>query len=385
MTEARTSQPSATERRAAAAPVPIVITSMGSPASGKHIGSCRWREWIVKARKMQAETHMGNSPPTTDDLTRPVRAGGGSAPCPQRENWLIPRRTSTADLSLPWDGPTWLTGASADVREAWRRAGTGDYGRRTWRMPNLFILGAAKCGTSSLHALLEQHPDIHAGKLKEPTFFCWPYQRVRDPVVYLKLFRTPSRYRMEASHAYFSNPDTAAVLKAFFPDARFVVTLRAPKARAFSLYRHMRRIHAGRPEPHENIACFSDALAAEEARYYSRDFFVTCPQYFWNFMYCRSSMFDEQLARYFSLFKREQFHVLTLAELAADPARETGRIIAFLGLDAAPIERFTFRKSNRDGPHEPYGAEAEAIMAAAFEGLTDRVDRLVGRTLDWRL
>ena len=311
--------------------------------------------------------------------------GGQSAACTQAETKPLLRRTCAADVSLPWAGPAWLTGAPADVREAWRRAGTGDYGRRTWRMPNLFILGAAKCGTSSLHALLGQHPDILASKLKEPTFFCWPYQLVKDPVAYLKLFRTPTRYRMEASHAYLSNPDTAAVLKTFFPDARFVVTLRNPKARAFSLYRHMRRIAASRPEPRENMARFSDALAAEEARFHSREFFVNCPQYFWNFMYCRSSMFDDQLTRYFALFKREQFHVLTLAELAADPARETGRMLAFLGLDAAPTERFRFPKSNRGGPHEPYGAEAEAIMDSAFDGLTDRVDRLVGRPLDWRL
>jgi hypothetical protein len=68
--------------------------------------------------------------------------------------------------------------------------------------PNLFILGAAKCGTTSLHAILGQHPDIHASTEKEPTFFCWPFQKIRDPIAYFKLFDSPARYRMESSTAY---------------------------------------------------------------------------------------------------------------------------------------------------------------------------------------
>jgi hypothetical protein len=252
--------------------------------------------------------------------------------------------------------------------------------------PNLFILGAGKCGTTSLHIILGQHPDIHASAIKEPTFFCWPYQVVRSPIEYFKLFDSPARHRMESSHAYLSNPETAPVLRALLPDARFVVILRHPKARAFSLYRHMRRAltsNAGRPL--EEIPSFRLALRAEPERFRSKDFREHCPQYFWNFMYCRSSIFDEQLARYYALFDRKQFHVLTLAELARAPTQAIGGIMEFLDLDPAPVETFAFPPANSGGAHEPHAAEAEKIMETAFDGLTARVDRLVGRALDWSL
>jgi hypothetical protein len=96
-------------------------------------------------------------------------------------------------------------------------------------------------------------------------------------------------------------------------------------------------------------------------------------------------MYDEQLKRYFELFNRDQFHVLTLAELSADPARTTGKIAEFLGIDHAPLRELDSQIFNADGPHEPFSAEADKIMDEAFAGLTERTDRLVGRPLDWSL
>ena len=99
-------------------------------------------------------------------------------------------------------------------------------------LPNLFILGAGKCGTTSLYHILRQHKDIHVSSIKEPSFFCWYFQVVKDPITYFHLFDSNARYRLEASHVYMSNPETAPVLKALFPQAKFIVTLRNPKKRS---------------------------------------------------------------------------------------------------------------------------------------------------------
>ena len=129
---------------------------------------------------------------------------------------------------------------------------------------------------------------------------------------------------------YVTNPETAPVLKALFPQAKFIVTLRDPKQRAYSLYLHMRRFKHHDGQPFEDLRDFVAALRAEEERYTSTTFFANCRQYFWNFMYCRSSLYDQQLSRYLSLFDKEQFHVLSLAELATDPISATKKIAAFL-------------------------------------------------------
>jgi hypothetical protein len=245
--------------------------------------------------------------------------------------------------------------------------------------PNLFILGAARCGTTTLHLLLGQHPDIHATQIKEPTFFSWR-PVVTNPLAYFTLFSSPKRYRMESSASYLPNSDTASVLRALFPDARFIVILRNPKARAYSLYRLMRLMGG------ETISTFSEALKAEAGRYRSRDFFLTCMFEFWPYLYTRSSLYDEQLASYFSLFDRSQFYVTSLAELSKEPIGTTERILRFLDLDPTPTKTFHFQIKNQiDGNGASYDAESDRIMTAAFEGLTSRTDRLLGHALDWSM
>ena len=125
------------------------------------------------------------------------------------------------------------------------------------------------------------------------------------------------------------------------------------------------------------------ALKGEDDRYHSPEFAERCRQYFWNFMYCRSSLYDEQLARYLSRFNRSQFHFMTLADLAADPAAATRRILAFLGLDENAADGFDFSVHNADGSHAPYCDESRDIMRRAFDGLTTRTERLIGQPLDW--
>lgn len=253
------------------------------------------------------------------------------------------------------------------------------------RAPNTFTLGAGKCGTTSLHAILRQHPDIHASTVKEPTFFCDGFQVVRDPAEYFHLFNSPAPVRLESSHAYLTNPGTADTLRTLFPDAKFLLILRDPKNRAYSLWRHMRRLkHEFDQRPCEDIPDFAAALKAEPQRFASRAFAENCRQYVWNFFYCRSSFYDEQIERYFALFDRSQFHVVSLAELSFAPIETVQEIVRFLGLDPAPVKHFNFEAKNRTrSSYRAYCGESDKIMSAAFEGLTDRTDRLVGRCLDW--
>lgn len=248
--------------------------------------------------------------------------------------------------------------------------------------PNLFILGAARCGTSSLHAILGQHSEIHANKSKEPTFFVGQGQVVTNPIEYFKLFDSPKRYRLESSVMYLPAPETPRVLHDLFPDARFIVSLRDPKARAYAMYRNMR--HVAEYGFGEDIPNFAEALEAETDRATSREFLCTCHWPLPSYLYCRSSLFDEQLARYFALFDREQFHILTLAELVTEPIATTEGILRFLDLDPTFASHFDFSIKGRwEDSYENYDARSDQIMSSRFEGLTQRTDELVGRPLDW--
>lgn len=194
--------------------------------------------------------------------------------------------------------------------------------------PNFFLLGAGKCGTTTLASMLSQHPEVFMATPKEPSFFCSYFQVTRDPISYFNLFseRKNESAIGEASHVYFSNPETAATLQLLFPDAKFILILRNPTLRAYSLYQWMQ---CYRFEPLET---FESALEAESTRHTAPEFFDNCPQYFWNFMYTRSSYYHLQWERYLRFFHRDRFFVLSLAELASDPVRWTQRIYAFLAV-----------------------------------------------------
>lgn len=203
----------------------------------------------------------------------------------------------------------------------------------TIRLPNFFILGAGRSGTTTLYFVLRDHPEVFLPTPKEPTFFSEPFQVIRTPIRYAKLFEGAADAKAvgDASHAYLSHPDAAATLRAFFPDARFVVTFRNPADRALAMYSYM--LENG----YELYPTFERALAAEDRRFASARFARRCPHYFWNFMYYRSGLFGAQVARYLELFGRDRFYFTTLYDLQREPSQVIGEIETFLGVTPTPI------------------------------------------------
>jgi hypothetical protein len=196
------------------------------------------------------------------------------------------------------------------------------------KKPNFFILGAAKCGTTSLHYYLHQHPEIYLSQVKEPCFFCEEFQVVKSEEEYLKLFEgvTAEKAIGEASHVYFTSPGTPKLLHRLFPRARFILIFRHPADRAYSLYHHMKRFGF------ETAETFERALELEEERVKSASFKDNCPQYLYNFLYFHSGLYGEQIERYFSLFTRDRFHFLTLRRLHQEPETVLRGIFRFLNV-----------------------------------------------------
>ncbi|MHC4996769.1 MAG: sulfotransferase family protein, partial [Planctomycetota bacterium] len=196
--------------------------------------------------------------------------------------------------------------------------------------PNFFILGAAKSGTTSLHYYLRQHPEIFMSTPKEPTFYCEHFQVVRNPIDYHRLFDgvTDETAIGESSHAYLTSPTTPGVIRALYPDARFVAIFRHPADRAYSLYQHMRRYG------HERAETFERALEIEDQRVDSLEYKKTCTENFYNYLYFRSGLYSEQVQRYLDLYDRRRFHFLTLKQLKQDPHAAIGGVLRFLGVSA---------------------------------------------------
>ena len=99
--------------------------------------------------------------------------------------------------------------------------------------PNFFILGASKCGTTSMARYLAEHPDIFVSDPKEPHFFNTDFanRHTRYIKTYESYFRSASEYHMavgEASVFYLFSHKAVSNILVYQPKARFVVMLRNP-------------------------------------------------------------------------------------------------------------------------------------------------------------
>ena len=116
------------------------------------------------------------------------------------------------------------------------------------RRPNLFIIGAMKSGTSSLHAYLGTHPSVFMCEPKEPGYFVEQLNLKRGRGWYSKLFHGAegASIRGESSTEYTKAPMYGGVpqrLAEFNPQAKIIYLMRDPIERSISHYWHMVRWH----------------------------------------------------------------------------------------------------------------------------------------------
>lgn len=114
-------------------------------------------------------------------------------------------------------------------------------------IPSFFIIGAPKCGTTTLYTWLKSHPDIFMPEGKEPHFFAQNlsdrYCRIRSQDAYLHLFQSAENSSAsicgEASVLYSFYPESIQNILAFNPKAKFIFMLRNPMEMAPSYHRQL--------------------------------------------------------------------------------------------------------------------------------------------------
>lgn len=136
--------------------------------------------------------------------------------------------------------------------------------------PNLLIIGAPKCGTTSLYHYLKQHKDVFMSEHKEPHYFLRDIgiQRIPEGLAeesdYYTLFDAGAdyKYRGEASVLYLGYPGYSipAIEKDLGDDVHIIIMLRNPVDRCYSAYQHVKRYN-----PLERLT-FAEALEKDEQR-----------------------------------------------------------------------------------------------------------------------
>ncbi|MCW3057590.1 MAG: sulfotransferase [Solirubrobacterales bacterium] len=205
------------------------------------------------------------------------------------------------------------------------------------RIPDFFIVGHAKSGTTALYGMLRRHPQIYMPDNKEPWYFA-DELRVRAPPrpegtpktldEYLSLFAAagPEQRVGEASALYLWSHTAASAIAAVQPAARIVAILREPASFLRSL--HMQFV-ASYVETETDLR---KALELEPARRQGR----SIPKHsYWprTLLYSDHVRYVEQLKRYHAVFPREQVLVLIYEDFRRDNEAAVRQVLDFLDVD----------------------------------------------------
>ncbi len=240
-------------------------------------------------------------------------------------------------------------------------------------MPNFFVVGAQKAGTTSLYHYLEQHPEVYMSPAKEPLFFNYEIdpsgKAVREKFGRAGLARNPrfadiEAYRSlfdgvrgemaigEASTLYIYAPGTAERIKRYAPEAKIVAILRNPAERAYSAFLYAVRIGV------EPLTDFAQALREEEERIQNNWHYV--------YRYRDRGFYYRQLKAYHEVFGPEKVGVWLYEDLKKDPQSVSSSIFRFLGVDDSFVPDTSSRYNPASVPKNGVSRTVIRGMNAAF-------------------
>lgn len=199
------------------------------------------------------------------------------------------------------------------------------------KIPNFFIVGAPRCGTTAMTEYLKQHPAIEFASYKEPHFFASDLVGPRFEMFrsqgkkYLALFKHTQTEKCvgEASTGYLFSKTAAKEIGEFNSNAKIIIMLRSPIDDLFSIYKQALYTGSiGYPSFEDAIGLNSDPVDVSKL--------PTEFQILWQGAGVR---FTEQVKRYFDVFGREQVHIIIYDDFRADTAKVYRDTLEFLGVD----------------------------------------------------
>lgn len=256
-------------------------------------------------------------------------------------------------------------------------------------LPDYLIIGAAKCGTSSLYEYLVRHPNVDSGVGKEIYFFDLNYNKGTN--WYRTFFpfsfqRTISKIFAEkfvvgeATPRYLDHPYAPQRIKKIIPNVKLIILLRNPIDRAYSHWNMM----VGHKR--ENFS-FEDAIKNEKKRisglfekmekdesYYSRE-------YYW-YGYLDRGIYVKKIKKWMEIFPKNQFLILKSEDLFTDPSEIFKRTQKFLDIPISNLSEYgSFRKGvYKNSSMEP---KTRKELNEFFQPYNDELYKLIGQNFAW--
>jgi ubiquinone/menaquinone biosynthesis C-methylase UbiE len=254
--------------------------------------------------------------------------------------------------------------------------------------PTYLIIGAAKCGTSSLHEYLMLHPCVGKVLTKQLHFFDRYFERgvewykVCLPFVwnkfYIQSILKKNYATGEATAHYINHPLAANRVAKILPNVKIIVMLRNPIDRAYSHYQ------MEFDNKNEELS-FEDAILEEPKRiegekeklekdtsYFSKNYPHRA--------YLDGSKYVEQLEKWLEYFPLEQFHFISTEDFNNNPSKIYHDTLMYLDLPKHDLLEY---KKLRERKYVKMNPDTRKKLSKYFKPYNERLYSLIGKNFNW--
>lgn len=255
-------------------------------------------------------------------------------------------------------------------------------------LPNFLIIGAQKCGTSSLYMYLTKHPYISPSIRKETHFFDYNFKkgilwyRAHFPSI---LYKNYVKYKMnkeiitgEATPYYLFHPHAPKRIYSILPEVKLIVMLRNPVDRSYSHYYH--QVSRSR-----EYLSFEEAIQKENERLNGEIKKMMEDEHYFSFnhihySYLSRGIYVDQLKIWMSLFPKKQMLILKSEEFFNNPCQIFHQVIKFLGLPRWELK--DYRKYNV-GNYPPMNVAVRKQLIDFFNLHNQMLTDYLGMNFNW--
>lgn len=252
--------------------------------------------------------------------------------------------------------------------------------------PSFVVVGAQRCGTTSLFRLLSQHPHLVRPTISKGTGYFdddygrgWRWYQAHFPLRAMPGLASRSMHTFECSGYYLFHPQAAARIARDLPDAHAVVMVRDPVERAWSAYRH--EVARG----FESLS-FEEALAHEGARTHHEASRLRLTPAYKSFehrhhSYLQRGEYAPQIRRFIDALGPDRVHIVDAGRFFAHQAHEFATLQRSLGL---PVWLPDSPEHSNARPGDPLAAQLRTRLMRHFEPFDEELATMLGHVPSWR-
>jgi len=252
-------------------------------------------------------------------------------------------------------------------------------------LPECFVIGVVRSGTTSLYHYLGQHPCIGSSAYDEIGYFDDNYHlgvnwyKSLFPTKFTKnkiIKKHGSFLTYDVTPFYIYNPLVARRISASFPRAKIISNLRNPIDRAYSNYILMYQDGDTTKTFEEMIQIAMDEIEKNKAKLNDE---VYIADIFYQNILARG-FYADQLKIWFEKFQKKQILIIPSEDLALKPDQVLTKVFEFLDLPYFKIKDFT-RQNKRE--YHPMKDETRKLLVEFYKPHNKKLFDMLGNKFDW--